>query len=314
MRTCPVCGPHLRQCYYAHTLRIALDLSGWFALTLSLKPAFLDDEPSHLRWEKTITKKRDRLMQRLRRRCSLFKYFWTFEWERGKPPHFHYIVAPTPHDDRPDFAKIAEQQFKKMGGGCSLHLRPLGTEKDLASWIGYMYKNIDEPAYAPPQCTPRRNLCGASQGLGFHSQKQVNLRAKTAREQSGEDAFVSVHTADRVIEEILSDCEGEEVVVMSTGEVGTLLRWNGDSCRVCLGEDEVELSIYDVTPSIMRVPRIVQIEYPDNQSSRSLPQSKVRPEDVWEDLGGDFDMQASFCSFTLENEQGEVVKSYLHIE
>ena len=272
-RGCPVCGPWLRRCHVAHTLRCLSEEPRLSFLTLSLEPSYYEEVPPRSYWPDLLRRTRALLFKRLRRRAEL-TYFWVFEWPPGGIPHYHYLLSAEPTRESVPFLETVKAQFEECGHGSSLWIDPIQTKADLETFAGYAYKNT----FTRPELTGRdrgvTQACGASEGLGYMSEKQVCRRKRIARQQA-EDPFVLTRDAKEAVEDALRRSVGKPVQ-LPDGRVGRLLDWSPGRAEVEVGDEVVVTAGHKPAPIDGKTPPIREVT-PEVEPVSVSPSTESRP-------------------------------------
>ncbi len=175
-KSCPYCGPKLRQKYVGHYVSVFSELLSLRFVTLTVDPKtglspqestkFVKD-----RWER-------RFIKRIKRRTEgELKYVASVEKQKNGFAHLHAVISTTVGES------TLRQQWFESGGGVVMEAEMLPKGRALARRVGYVMKyafeDIDQV---------EGNAVLASEGIGYHSEAAKEDRRKHV-ESGGESRY-----------------------------------------------------------------------------------------------------------------------------
>ena len=178
--SCPHCGPIKRKRYVAHFTRQFSELDNVAAVTLTLDPKC--GIKKHLS-RKYLVYTWNKFVRRIQRHCrkhgyAKFNYCAAIEYQRNGYAHLH-AVATLPITDE-DIIK----HWTESGGGICVYIDRYGNrnrshndERSIAKMVGYTMKYALKEA-GSFTASKRRKYCLASQGFGYYSKSQRELRSE----------------------------------------------------------------------------------------------------------------------------------------
>ena len=175
-KSCPHCGPKLREKYVGHYVRVFSELPSLRFVTLTVDPktGLSPDESTKFvkdRWER-------RFIKRIKRRTEgELKYVASVEKQKSGYAHLHAVISTTVGED------TLRQQWFESGGGVVMEVETLPKGRALARRAGYVMKyafeDIDQV---------KGNAVLASEGIGYHAEVQKKERRRHMA-SSGEDRY-----------------------------------------------------------------------------------------------------------------------------
>jgi hypothetical protein len=187
-----------------------------FKFTLTLDRDAYERPPALEETVELLKDSRKKIFRGLRHDFDKLDYLGAVEYK--KVLHIHFVIALHKEGcDRDEIRKILNNRLDKSGFGCDFHTEDITSFKQLRNWTHYIHKDICNPLFTPDSFEWSGPRCFSSNGLGYNSKRQKELRREYARSQAGAEAYAfSWEVKDSDNQEVRADtcgfdaCDGEE--------------------------------------------------------------------------------------------------------